>query len=112
MIDKPPDSRRLLAKKDDILLIKILQENLANISLLSSKIAKELDVKEISLVKAIDIAIDTSISKAKLCIRSILGFDKDCKDAHMRIKKLKKIWKEKGTEDSWEVFRLAQAKKC
>lgn len=94
------------------MLIKISPENLASISLLLLKMAKKLDVKEISSVKAIDIAIDASIFKAKLCTRSIPGFDKDFKDAQMRIKKLKKIWKEKGTEDSWEVFRLARAKKC
>lgn len=29
----------------------------------------------------------------------------------MRARKLKKIWKKEGTEDSWEAFRLAQAKK-
>lgn len=72
-----------------------------------SKTAKELDKKVISLVKAIDIAIDASILKAKLYTRSILGFDKDCKNAYIRAKKLKKIWKKEGIEDSWETFRLA-----
>lgn len=35
MIDKPPNSRHLLAKIDVIILIKDLWKNLANISLLS-----------------------------------------------------------------------------
>ena len=91
MINKPLHFRRLLAKIDGILLIKTLQENLASISLLSSKTAKELDKKVISLVKAIDIAMDTSISKSKLYVRSISRFDEDCKDAQMRAKKLKNI---------------------
>lgn len=91
MIDKPADSRRLLAKMDGVLLIKILQENLTSILLSLLKTVKELDEKIISLVEAIDITIDASISRSKLCARSILGFDKDCKDAQMRAKKLKKL---------------------
>ena len=91
MIDKPADSRRLLAKMDCVLLIKTLQENLASISPLSSKTAKELDEKVISLVEAIDTAMDASIPRSKLCARSIPGFDEDCKDAQMRARRLKKI---------------------
>ena len=110
MIDKSSDSKRLLAKMDSILL-KTLQENIASVLLLSSKTAKELDEKVISLVKAIDIAMDASIPKSKLCARFILGFDKDCKDAQIRVRKLKKIWKKESKEDSWEAFRLAWAEK-
>ena len=66
MINKPVDSRCLLAKIDGVLLIKILQENLASIALLLLKTAKKLDKKVISLVEAIDIVIDASIPKSKL----------------------------------------------
>lgn len=69
--------------------------------------AKKLDKKVNSLVEAIDIAIDASIPKVKLCARSIPEFDKDYKNVQMRVKKLKKIWKKECTQDSWEVFRLA-----
>ena len=100
MIDKPADFRHLLAKMDCVLLIKTLQENLTSISLLSSKTAKKLDEKVIFLVEAIDIAIDAPIPRSKLCTRSILRFDEDCKDAQMKAKRLKKIWKKEGTEDS------------
>ena len=61
---------------------------------------KELDKKVISLVEAINIAIDASIPKSKLCTRSISEFDEDCKDAQMRARRLKKIWKKEDTEDS------------
>lgn len=91
MIDKLIDSRRLLVRIDSALLIKMLQENLASISLLLSKIVKKLDEKVIFLLKAIDIAIDAFIPKTKLQARSILEFDQDCKDAQMKTKKLKKI---------------------
>lgn len=91
MIDKLANSRYLLAKIDGILLIKTFQESLASISLLSSKMAKELDEKVISLVKAIDIAIDASICKAKLYARSIPEFDEDYKDVQMKARRLKKI---------------------
>ena len=76
-----------------------------------SKSAKKLDEKVISLVKAIDIVIDASIPKSKLCARSISEFDEDCKDAQMRARRLKKIWKKEGTKDSWEAFRLIWAEK-
>lgn len=81
MVDKPMDFRCLLAKIDGTLLIKILQENSASISLLSSKIAKKLDEKIISLVKIINIAINVSIFKAKFFAKSIPRFDKNCKNA-------------------------------
>ncbi len=100
MIDKLIDSRRLLAKMDLALLIKTLQENLANIPLLPSRTTKELDEKALFLVKAIDTAIDISISKARLCPKSIPGFDEECKDTQMRAKRLKKIWKKESTEES------------
>lgn len=111
MIDKPVDSRRLLTKMDLDLLIKTLQHNLANIPHLPSRTAKELDEKVLSLVKAIDTAIDISIPKARLCPKSIPGFDEECKDHQMRARRLKKRWKKEGTEESWEAFRLARAEK-
>lgn len=111
MIDKPADFKRLLAKIDSVLLIKTLQEKLASLLPLSLKTAKELDKKVVFLVKAIDIAMDAFISIAKLCARSILRFDEDCKDAQMRTRRLKKIWKKEDTEDGWEAFRLARAEK-
>ena len=111
MINKPADSRRLLAKIDGVLLIKTLQENLASILPLLSKTAKELDKKVISLVEAIDIVIDASIPRSKLGARSIPGFDEDCNNAQMRARKLKKIQKKEGIKDSWEAFRLAWAEK-
>lgn len=95
MIDKPVDSRRLLAKMDLALLIKTLQQNLANIPNLPSRTTEELDEKVISLVKFIDIAMDISIPKARLCPKSIPGCDEECKDAQMRARKLKKSGREK-----------------
>lgn len=74
-----------------VLLIKTLWESLASISLLLSKMAKKLDEKVISLVEAINITIDTSISEAKFCTRFISGFDENCKNAQIRAKRLKKI---------------------
>ncbi len=100
MIDKPIDSRRLLGKMDLALLIKTLQQNLVNIPHLPSWIAKELDEKVLSLVKAIDTAMDISIPKTRLCSKSIPGFDEQCKDAQMRARRLKEIWKKEGTEES------------
>ncbi len=111
MIYKPIESWRLIAKMDITLHIKTLQQNLVNIPNLPSRTAKELDEKVLSLVKAIDTAMDISIPKARLCPKSILGFDEECKDAQMRARRLKTIWKKECIEESWEAFRLARADK-
>ncbi len=96
---------------DNTAMIKTLKDDLANISLASSKTTDELDEKVISLVNAIDKAIDASTPKARLRPRSVPGFDKKCKGAQMRARRLKNIWKKEGTEESWEEFRLARAEK-
>lgn len=111
MIDKPVDSKRLLAKIDLDLLIETLQQNLANIPHLPSRTAKKLDEKVLFLVKAIDIATDISIPKARLCPKSIPRFDEECKDAQIIARRLKKIWKKEGTEKNWEALRLTRAEK-
>ncbi len=100
MINKPPDPRYLLAKMYVILLIKTLQYNLASILCLLSKAPEKLDEKVIFLIKAIDIAIDASIFKVKLCPKSILRFDKNCKNVQIKARRLKKVWKKERTEDS------------
>ena len=74
-------------------MIKTLQDGLANILLFLSKRPNKLDEKVIFLVNAIDKAIDASTPRARLCLRSVPGFDKKCKDAQMKAKRLKKIWK-------------------
>lgn len=100
MIGQPVDSRRLLAKMDLALLIETLQQNLANILHLPSQTAKKLDEKVIFLVKAIDTVMDISIPKVRLCPKSISEFDEECKDAQIRARRLKKIWKKEDTEES------------
>lgn len=99
-IDKPQDSRRLLSKIDNSAIIKTLKGGLANISLFSSKILDKLDEKLISLINTINKAIDASTPRARLCPRSVPGLNKKCKDAQMRARRLKKIWKKEGTEES------------
>ena len=110
-VDKPLDVRRLLTRIDGTLLIETLQKSLALIPSTPSNTAKELDKKTISLIEAIDTAMEASIPKARLCPKSVPGFDENCKDAQMRAKRLKKTWKKEGTEESWEEFRLARAEK-
>lgn len=95
MIEKPIDLKQLLDKMDLALLIETLQLNLANILHLPSQIAKELDKKVFFLVKAIDTTIDIFIPKARFCSKLILGFDKKCKNAQMRARKLKKYGRKK-----------------
>lgn len=53
--------------------------------------AKKLDEKVISLVEAIDTAMDASILRSKLGTRSILAFDEGYKNTQIKARKLKKI---------------------
>lgn len=92
---------------DNIAIIKTLQGGLANILLFLLKIPNELNNKLIFLINAIKKAIDTSTLRTKLCPRLIPRFDKKCKNAQMKVKKVKKIWKKEGIEESWKAFRLA-----
>ncbi len=92
-------------------MIKTLKDGLANILLVLLKTTDKLDEKVISLVNAIDKAIDVSTPKASLYPRLVSGFDEECKDAQMKARKLKKIWKKEVIEESWEEFRLARAEK-
>lgn len=92
---------------DNTAIIKTLKDSLANILLALLKTPNKLNKKIISLLKTINKGIDVSISKVKLCLRLVSGFDKKCKGAQIRIRKLKKIWKKEETKKSWEEFRLA-----
>ena len=92
-------------------MLKLLNNGQANILLVLSKTTNKLDKKVIFFVNAIDKAINVFTLRAKLCPRLVSGYDKECKGAQMRAKKLKKIWKKERTEKIWEEFRLAWAKK-
>lgn len=76
---------------DNSVMLKTLQGGLANISLTLSKTFDKLDEKVISLLNVINKAIDASTPQARLCPRSVLGFDKKCKDTQIKAKRLKKI---------------------
>lgn len=71
-------------------MIETLKEGLAEIPLTPSKTAKELDGKVISLVNAINEAIEVLIHKARLCPRSVPGFNDGCKNVQIRTKEIKK----------------------
>lgn len=63
---------------ENIAIINILIEGLANKLLSSSKTINELDKKAISLMNVIDKVIDTSTFRVKLCPRSIHRLNKEC----------------------------------
>lgn len=65
-----------------------------------SKNIKKLDKIVISLLKVINIIINVFIFKAKLYPRLIMTFDEKCKNTEMRTRKLKKICRKEGIEDS------------
>ena len=88
MVDKSQDSWRLVSKMDNIAMFKTHKDGLANISLTTLKTTNELEEKVISLVNAINKAIDVSTPRARFCPTSVLGFIKKCKDAQIRARKL------------------------
>ena len=92
-------------------LKKALIEELTKDLSCTSITPNELDIKVYFLINAIDIAIILAISKARLCPKSVPGFDEECKKIQIKAKRLKKIWKKEKTEESWKNFQLAQAEK-
>lgn len=76
---------------DNIAILKTLKDGLANILLTSSKTTDELDKKIISLVNAINKAIDVSTPRVRLYSKSVPRFDEECKGAQIRVRRLKKI---------------------
>ena len=110
-VDNPLSSRLLLSKMDIPTLKKTLTEELAKDPPCTSTTPNELDIKVHSLINAIDIAMTLAIPKARLSPKSVPGFDEECKEMQMKARRLKKIWKKEGTEESWEDFRIARAEK-
>lgn len=110
-VSRPCDFRRQLTKIDTTLMIKTLKKNLAYISYTFATTAQELDEKVSLLIKTIEIAIDASIPLSRLCSKSVPRFDESCKDAQMKARRPKKIWKKEEKEESWEEFRQARAEK-
>lgn len=72
-------------------MIKSLKDGLANILPFPSNTINELDKKVISLISAINKAINAFTPKTKLCPRLVPGFDKKYKDAQMKARKFKNI---------------------
>ena len=61
---------------------------------------EQLDTQINSLISTINTAMDLAIPRANVSLKSVPGFDEKCKKVQMKAKRLKKIWKRKGTEES------------
>lgn len=89
----------------------MLSEELAKDPPCISQTADELDMKVHCLISPIDKAVALGIPKVRFSGRPVPGFDEECKENQVKVRRLKKIWKKEGTEESWEEFRLARAGK-
>ena len=69
----------------------MLKEKLAKNPPSPCTMPEQLDTQANSLISAINITMDFTISKANISLKSILGFDKKCKKVQMKTKMLKKI---------------------
>ncbi len=110
-VDSLPSSRLLLSKMDVPKLKKTLLEKLVKDFLRHSLTANELDARMYSLIDEIETAIAQAISKARPSLKSVSGFDEECKKTQMKVRRLKKIWKKEGTVKNWEELRLARVEK-
>ncbi len=110
-IDNQLSLRLFLSKTDISGLTKMLTQEPAKNRLCTSTTPDELDIKVYSLINAIDTSITLAIPKAMLSLKSVPGFNGECKEIQMKARRPKKIWKEEKTEESWEDFRLARTEK-
>lgn len=110
-VDESFSSSLPLNKIDVPKLKKTLLEELSKDPSRCSQIANKLNAPVYSLIDIIETVIAKAIPKAKLSPKSVLGFDKECKEKQIKVKRLKKIWKREWTIESWEKFWLARAEK-
>lgn len=67
-----------------------------------------LDLQIQSLANALSKALNESAPDLKICARSKAGFNEECKEAQMRARRLKKVWKANPSEETWEDLRVAR----
>lgn len=84
-------SQLFLSKIDISILKKTLTKKLAKDPPYTFTMPNKLDIKVHSLINTINIAIILTISKARLSLKSVSRFDKECKKIQIKAKKLKKF---------------------
>lgn len=94
-VDNPLCSRLFLSEMDISAFKKTLVDKLAKDLFYTFITPNELDIKVHSLINAINIAMTLAISKARLSLKLVPGFDEECKKIQMKARKLKKIWKKR-----------------
>lgn len=90
-VNNPPNSRLSLRKMDVFLLKKTLTEELAHNQPSTSINTDKLDKEIYSLISAINKAILAAIPRARLCPKSILRLDENCKKFQMKARRLEKM---------------------
>ena len=64
-----------------------------------------------ALIKAIKEAIEISTPPLRVSPQSMPGWTKECKEAQMETRRLRRIWQRTRSEDDWERYRSTRNKK-
>ncbi|PQE17592.1 reverse transcriptase protein [Rutstroemia sp. NJR-2017a WRK4] len=73
---------------------------------------QEIDNLTNTIVRSINNAIDQSTPWSRPSPRSVTGFTKECKEAQMEARRLRRIAKRVQTEELWEQYRRARNRKA
>ncbi|TGO46402.1 hypothetical protein BCON_0327g00020 [Botryotinia convoluta] len=73
---------------------------------------QEIDNLTNTIVRSINYAIDQSTPWSRPSPRSVTGFTRECKEAQMEARRLRRMAKRVRTEESWEQYRRARNRKA
>lgn len=79
---------------------------------LSAGDLQEVDDLANAIVRSINTAIDQSTPWSRPSPRSVAGFTKECKEAQMEARRLRRKAKRARTEESWEQYKRARNRKA
>ena len=106
---RPLEEKKHFKKTDIKKLVDTLKGELTDSVQTAPKSTQELDQQVGALVAALTKAIDASTPMLQVSPRSIPGFDKECKEAQMRARRLKKKFKKEPSPELWEEYKQARA---
>lgn len=106
---RPLEKKKHFKKTDIKKLINTLKGELNGSVQTASKSTQEVDQQVDALITALTKAIDTSTAMLQVSSRFIPGFDKECKEAQMKARRLKKKFKKELLPELWEKYKQAQA---
>ena len=109
-IQKEEQLRRQFKKTDTSKLRTAMSEKITALRKDDLDSKEKIDEQVQALVNVIQQAIEASTPLVKISHRSKPGFDRECKEAQVKARRLRKIFNRRGTEEAWEDYKIARSK--